>query len=377
MHGSRRQLSTSLFLLSLSLVSLSACTRAQKLQLGQLKLPEGFHITVFAHSSEPRMMTFSPGGVLLASDVTDDTIVAFPDPKHSGQAEGVVVASGFHHPHGLAFHNGKLYVAETAQVLRFDWDEAGLKASNGKVIAALSTQGGGHPTRTVIFHKDKMYVSTGSSCNICDEKDPRRATVARYNDDGTGLEIFAKGVRNTVGMAVNPKTDTIWGTDNGRDMLGDDVPPDKINNLGTGGDFGWPACYGNRIPDPGKLGGGAARCSNTIPPAVALQAHSAPLGLAFYSGNMFPAEYRGDLFVALHGSWNRSVPTGYKIIRVRMDDKGEPRGVEDFISGWLKPGETKRGVQMGRPVGIAVGPDGAMYVSDDSGGVIYRVVWEK
>ena len=363
--------------IALLLVLTTACTRAQKLQLGQLQLPEGFHISVFAHSSEPRMLTFSPGGVLLASDVTDDKILAFPDPKHTGHAEAVVVADGFHRPHGIAFHNGKLYVAETAQVQRFDWDEATLKASNGKVIAQLSTQGGGHPTRTLIFHHDKMYVSTGSSCNLCDEKDARRASVARYNDDGTGMELFAKGVRNTVGMAINPKTDTIWGTDNGRDMLGDDVPPDKINDLGGGGDFGWPACYGNRIPDPGGLGGGAKRCPSTIPPKVEIQAHSAPLGLAFYQGNMFPAEYRGDLFVALHGSWNRSVPTGYKVIRVKLDDKGQPKGVEDFISGWLKPGETKRGVRMGRPVGVAFAEDGSMYISDDEGGVIYRVTWEK
>jgi len=365
------------FVVSVLLTSLIGCTRAEKLELGQLKLQPGFHISVFAHSSEPRMLTFSPGGVLLASDVTDDRIVAFPDPKHTGHAEAVVVVAGLHRPHGLAFHNGKLYVAEIDEVQRFDWDEATLKGTNGKVIAKLSTQGGGHSTRTVIFHKDKMYVSTGSTCNVCDEKDPRRATVARYNDDGTGMEIFAKGLRNTVGMAVSPKTDTIWGTDNGRDMLGDDIPPDKINNLGTGGDFGWPACYGKGIPDPGGHGGGAARCKTAITPKVELQAHSAPLGLAFYSGNIFPTEYRGDLFVALHGSWNRSVPTGYKIIRVRMDEKGEPKGVEDFISGWLKPGETKKGVYSGRPVGIAFAADGSMYISDDSGGVIYRVVWER
>ena len=361
----------------LLLLLTSSCTRAQELQLRQLQLPEGFHISVFAHSSEPRMLTFSPGGVLLASDVTDDKILAFPDPKHTGHADGVMVAESLHRPHGIAFYNGKLYVAEIDQVQRFDWNEATMKATNGKVIAQLSTEGGGHSTRTVVFHHDKMYVATGSSCNLCDEKDQRRATVARYNPDGSGMEIFARGVRNTVGMAVNLKTDTIWGTDNGRDQLGDDIPPDKINDLGSGGDFGWPACYGNRIPDPGGLGGGAKRCPNTIPPKVELQAHSAPLGLAFYEGNMFPSEYRGDLFVALHGSWNRKIPTGYKIVRVRLDDKGQPKGVENFITGWLKPGETKHGVHMGRPVGIAFADDGAMYISDDEGGVIYRVVWER
>jgi glucose/arabinose dehydrogenase len=358
------------------LMLLTACTRAEKLELERLKLPAGFHISVFAHSSEPRMLTFSPGGVLLASDITENKILAFPDPRHTGHADALVVAEGLRRPHGLAFHNGKLYVAELHEVQRFDWDEASLKATNGKVVTKLP-DATFHATRTILFHKGKMYVSAGSSCNVCVEKDPRQAAVMRFNDDGTGQEIFARGVRNTVGMTVSPKTDTIWGTDNGRDMLGDDIPPDKINNLGSGGDFGWPACYGNRIPDPAGLGGGAERCKNTIPPKVEIQAHSAPLGLAFYEGNMFPAEYRGDLFVALHGSWNRSVPTGYKIIRVRMDDKGEPRGVEDFITGWLKPGETKRGVRMGRPVGIVFAADGSMYISDDEGGVIYRVAWQK
>jgi glucose/arabinose dehydrogenase len=380
MSGRIRRWSTIFFL-----VFLSACTRAEKLELGQLKLPAGFHISIFAHGKEPRLMTFSPGGVLLVSDTSENKIFAFPDPRHIGHAEAVVVTEKLREPQGIAFHNGKLYVAETNQVRRYDWDEATLKATNGKVIAKLP-EGGGHSSRTIVFHQDKMYVSAGSSCNLCVEEDPRRATVMRFHDDGTGQEIFAHGARNTVGMAVSPKTDTIWGTDNGRDMLGDDLPPDKINNLGTGGDFGWPYCYGNRIPDPwttpgwkskgGKLPG-AERCKDTIAPKVELQAHSAPLGLAFYSGNMFPAEYRGDLFVALHGSWNRSVPTGYKVIRVRMDEKGEPKGVEDFITGWLKPGETKKGVHMGRPVGIAFAADGSMYVSDDAGGVIYRVTWER
>ena len=365
----------------LSLLLLTSCTHAEKLDQDRLKLPAGFHISVFGKATEPRMMVFSPGGVLLVSDTHDNKVLAFPDPKHTGTAESsVTVVEGLREPHGLAFRNGKLYVAETHQVQRFDWDEASLKATNGKVLTPLST-GGGHSTRTVLFYKDKMYVSDGSSCNLCLEKDSHRATVLEFNDDGTGEKIFARGVRNTVGMAINPKTDTIWGTNNERDRLGDDLPPDKINDLGSGGDFGWPYCYGDRIPDPDAPKGGdkpgPERCKGTIPPKVALQAHSAPLGLAFYEGNMFPAEYKGDMFVALHGSWNRSIPTGYKIIRVRMDDKGEPKGVEDFITGWLKPGETKHGVWMGRPVGIVFAADGSMYISDDAAGLIYRVTWAK
>ena len=202
--------------------------------------------------------------------------------------------------------------------------------------------------------------------------------MLEFNDDGTGERIFAYGLRNAVGLAVNPKTNTIWTTENGRDWLGDNLPPDEINDLGqNGGNFGWPFCYGNRIPDRSQTKGDDDRCKGTIPPKVEIQAHSAPLGMAFYTATMFPEEYRGNIFLALHGSWNRSVPTGYKIIRVKLNDKGEPQGTEDFITGWIKPGETKKGVWMGRPVGIVVGPEGAMYISDDSAGMVYRVTYGK
>jgi glucose/arabinose dehydrogenase len=200
-----------------------------------------------------------------------------------------------------------------------------------------------------------------------------------FNPDGSGQKIFAKGLRNAVAMAVNPKTDTVWVTVNGRDWLGDDLPPEVIIDLGkNGGDAGWPYCYGDRVPDPNFTKPGDDRCQGVLRPKVQMQAHSAPLGLAFSQGAMFPPEYRNSLFVALHGSWNRSVPAGYKVVRVKLDDKGQPQsGAEDFITGWLAPGETKKGRWMGRPVGIVFGSDGSMYVSDDAGGVIYRVTWSK
>jgi glucose/arabinose dehydrogenase len=202
--------------------------------------------------------------------------------------------------------------------------------------------------------------------------------VLEFNEDGSGQRVFASGLRNAVGLAFNAKTGTVWAGDNGRDWLGDNLPPEEINDLGaSAGDFGWPYCYGNRIADTSQTKPGDDRCKSTVPPKVELQAHSAPLGLAFYTGSMFPAEYRGNLFVAFHGSWNRSVPTGYKVIRVRLNDKSEPVGVEDFITGWIQPGETRKGAWMGRPVGLAVGPDGALYVSDDYAGVVYRLTWEK
>jgi len=348
--------------------------------LERLKAPPGFHLSVFAEEVDSaRMMAFSPGGVLLVSESGEGKVVALPDPKHTGKAARMVnVLSGLNEPHGLAFYEGKLYVAETDKVRRYDWDEANLRASNPKALAGLPGSGG-HSTRSLVFHGGKMYLSAGSSCNVCIEKDPRRAAVTEFNPDGSGQKIFAKGLRNAVGLAVNPKTDTVWATVNGRDWLGDDLPPEVIVDLGKeGGDAGWPYCYGDRVPDSKFTKPGDNRCQNVIAPKVQMQAHSAPLGLAFYEGSEFPPEYRNNIFVAFHGSWNRSVPTGYKIVRVKLDDKGQPQGgAEDFITGWLAPGETKKGRWMGRPVGIVFGSDGAMYVSDDAGGVIYRVTYAK
>jgi glucose/arabinose dehydrogenase len=367
------------FLLPLALLS---CTNAQKAELNfnNLKAPAGVHISEFAKVDAPRIPAFSPGGTLVVTDSPSGEVVALPDPKHTGKAErSVTVLAGLNEPHGIAFHEGKLYIAENDKLRRWDWDEANLRATNPKFLAELPA-GGGHSTRSLVIHKGKMYVSAGSTCNVCLEKDPRRAAVMEFNLDGSGQKIFAKGLRNAVGVAVNPRTDTVWATVNGRDWLGDDLPPEVIVDLGqNGGDFGWPYCYGNQIPDRNFTKPGDDRCKKVIPPKVEMQAHSAPLGLAFYDGKMFPEEYRGNIFVAFHGSWNRKVPTGYKVVRVKLDAQGQPiGGAEDFITGWLEPGsDGKKPQWMGRPVGIAVGPDGAMYVTDDGAGEVYRVTWGK
>jgi glucose/arabinose dehydrogenase len=195
-----------------------------------------------------------------------------------------------------------------------------------------------------------------------------------YNEDGSGERVFASGVRNSVGLALNPSTQTIWATDNGRDWLGDSRPADEINDLGRyGGNFGWPLCYANQVLDVTQAKPGDSRCKNTIAPKVQIEAHSAPLGLAFYTGTLFPSDYHNDLLVALHGSWNRSRPTGYKVIRVQIGKQGEAQIKEDFVTGFIKPGETHKGEWMGRPVDVIVGPEGAVYISDDAAGVIYRV----
>ena len=358
---------------------LTACTRgegpAPASDLSHLKLADGFHISVFAEAPSARMMVFSPDGVLLVSEPDEGKVVALPDPKHTGKAErSVDVFTGLTEPHGLAFYKGKLYIAENNRIRSYDWDEANLKASNPKQLADLPGRGG-HSTRTVVFHGDKMYVSAGSSCNVCIESDPRRATVMEFNPDGSSMKIYTKGLRNAVGMAINPKTDTVWVTVNGRDRIGDDIPPETIYDLGTGGnDAGWPYCYGDRIPDREFTKAGDNRCESVLRPKVQMQAHSAPLGLSFYEATSFPAEYRNNVFVAFHGSWNRSVPTGAKVVRIKLDEHGQPTGgAEDFITGW----QDAHGKRWGRPVGIVTADDGSMYISDDMGGYVYRVTYQK
>ena len=231
--------------------------------LARLKAAAGFHIAVFRRNIDSaRMIIFTPGGVLLVSESGEGKVVALPDPKHTGKAAREVdVLCGLNEPHGIAFYQGKLYVAENDKVRRYDWDEANLRATNPAKLADLPT-GGGHSTRSIVFHDGKMYISAGSSCNVCIEKDPRRATVMEFNLDGSGQKIFAKGLRNAVGLAENPKTDTVWVTVNGRDWLGDDLPPETIYDLGkNGGDAGWPYCYGDRVPDSNFTKAGDNRCA--------------------------------------------------------------------------------------------------------------------
>ena len=337
-------------------------------ELDSIVLPSDFEIGLFAPNLGPaRFMALGPSDVLFVSVPRAGRILALPDRDGDGVADtAIVFAVGLNLPHGLAFRGEDLYVAETDGVVRLRDQDGDLASDEQEMIVEGLPSGGGHWTRTLGFGPDgKLYVSIGSSCNVCVEEDSRRAAIMQYDPDGTGARIYATGLRNSVGIAWHPETGEMWATDNGRDWLGDDLPPDEINIVGDGGFYGWPYCHGRSILDPEY--GDPDRCESARPPVVELQAHSAPLGLTFYTGIYFPDVYRGDLFVAYHGSWNRSVPTGYKIVRVRMAD-GAPVEVEDFATGWLQ-----EDTAWGRPVDILVWTDGSLLVSDDRTGAIYRI----
>jgi len=338
---------------------------------GHINLPPGFVIAVFAEGlKNPRMMVIGPDGHLYVAERGEGRIVRLPDRDHDGNADSIeVVAQGLNSPSSIAFHqDGSLYIGETTRILQMsEPDATGFFRKTEIVVDGLPS--GGHSTRTVLFSPDweTLFVSVGSSCNVCDEKDERRATIMAYKPDGSDGSIFARGLRNAVGITFRPGTNTLWAANNGRDMLGDDLPPETIYIVTQGSDYGWPRCHSGRIIDP-EFGTENA-CDGVVEPIVEMQAHSAPLGLEFYSGSTFPVEYQGDLFVAFHGSWNRSIPTGYKVVRIPID--GNNYGpVQDFATGWLVENSS-----WGRPVDVTTGPNGELFISDDSGGFIYQIIY--
>ena len=296
-----------------------------------------------------------------------------PDRNHDGVSDGTeVVAQGFNQPSSLAFFkDGTLYISTPTQVIHLSQPDAnGVFQKRDVVIDGLSGPQD-HFTRTLVFSPDwtALFIQIGSSCNVCAESDQRRATIMRFNVDGSSGAVYAKGLRNAVGIVFRPGTNELWATNNGTDNLGDDRPPDTVQIVQQGQDYGWPRCHAGTIVDPQF--GGANGCNGVARPLINIQAHSAALGLTFYGGTQFPAEYRGDLFVALHGSIFRSTPTGYKVVRVHMNN-GQPAGdVQDFATGWLVGSRA-----WGRPVDLVTGTDGSLFVSDDSGGDIYRIFYK-
>lgn len=340
-----------------------------------LTLPAGFQANVFAAGLvSARFMTIGPEDTIYVTGMESGQIYALPDRNRDGVADEVQVwAEGLNQPHGIAFHESYLYVGETNRIVRFQVSPSGVRQGGPEPVISDLPSGSGHWTRTVGFGPDgRLFVAVGSSCNACEENDERRAAISAYNADGSGGRVFMSGLRNPVGFVWHPDTGEMWATNNGRDQLGDDVPFETVYKVRDGGNAGWPYCYPSPdglLPDPQF--GAPDSCQTVDAPAVTYQAHSAPLGLRFYDGENFPEAMHGDLFVALHGSWNRSVPVGYKVIRIPFSG-GMPGQAEDFVTGWMAS-EGERGSVWGRPVDVLVAPDGALLISDDEGGVIYRV----
>lgn len=337
----------------------------------RIELPDGFTANIYATGlNGPRFIRFGPDGALFVADRRSGRILRLLDQDRDGVAdERGVFAADLDRPHSLVYHDGAWLVGVPSGVIRLvDVDADGVAEQRQVLIDDYPTDG--HSTRTVEMLADgRMVVSVGSSCNVCTEDDPRRAALVVYDgQDAAGEKIFARGLRNAVGLALHPQSKELWAVNNGRDLMGDDLPPEALYRLREGGDYGWPGCHNGTIIDPDY--GSADACDGVEMPALNMQAHSAPLGLTFYTGSSFPNEYHGDLFIAFHGSWNRSVPTGYKVVRVPFSGTRPTGEISDFASGWLNE---KSGAVSGRPVGLAVGPDGALYVSDDKAGMIYRI----
>jgi glucose/arabinose dehydrogenase len=342
-------------------------------RLEQMRLPPGFSISVFADTIPgARSMALGPKGTLFVGTRDHGNVYAIPDAAAGPRAgEVLTIARGLDMPNGVAMRNGALYVAEVSRIIRFEGIEDALRSPPKPAIVTDSLpRDHMHGWKFIRFGPDgKLYVPVGAPCNICEPGDPY-ASILSMNPDGSGREIFARGIRNTVGFDWNPATSELWFTDNGRDWLGDNAPPDELNRApGPGLHFGYPYLHGKNIRDP-QFGRDRDLGRFTLPEKE-LGPHVAALGMRFYTGEMFPASYRGQIFIAEHGSWNRSSPLGYRIMLVRLEGN-RAVSYEPFAEGWLQG----RAVS-GRPVDIQVMPDGALLVSDDQAGAIYRISYRR
>lgn len=346
----------------------------------RLTLPKGFKIDVFAEGDfvYPRWMALAPNGDVFVADSRANRVVVLRDTNKDGRADRRWVwSTKLSQPFGMAFHKNWFYVANTDSVVRFGY-KPGQTEAEGEPERLVELTAGGynqHWTRNVLFSPDgtKMFVSIGSATNVSVEADPRRAAISVYDPDGKNHRIYASGLRNPIGLAWNPKTGELWTAVNERDGLGDDLVPDYATTVKEGGFYGWPYSYIGQIEEPRRKGENPALVKKAIVPDVLFRSHVAALGIVFYDGKMFPKEYRGDAFVAFHGSWNRQKLSGYKVVRIKFDDKGRLEGnsYEHFVSGWL-PDENSNEV-WGRPVGLLVNSDGSLLITDDGGRKIWRV----
>jgi glucose/arabinose dehydrogenase len=356
---------------ALSLLIVTGNAAAQKLPLDKIKLPPGFEIGVFADNvPNARAMALGDKGTLFVGSMRAGKVYAVR--SRDGKAvETLVVASGLNMPVGVAFHNGALYVSAVDRILRLDNIEDNLaRPPSPQVVTDRLPSDTHHGWKFIAFGPDGMlYVPVGAPCNVCNPDSNRYANIMRMRADGSGLEVYARGVRNSVGFDWHPESRELWFTDNGRDMLGDDQPDCELNHAPKKDlHFGFPFCHGGDVADPefGQL----HACAEFTPPAVKLGPHVAPLGMRFYAGKMFPAAYKNNIFIAEHGSWNRSQKTGYRVVRV-VPAPGRASRQEIFAEGWLQ-GQSA----WGRPADVLEMPDGALLISDDQAGVVYRVKYQ-
>lgn len=351
-----------LFLIGVSVGASPATDRV----LANVRVPAGFKLELYTDRVPgARSMTLGKQGTVFVGTQQQGAVYAVSPPQNARTAPVRVIARDLNEPNGVAYRDGALYVAEISRILRFDQVEASGATLQPKVVRDDLPKDRHHGWRYIAFGPDgKLYIAIGAPCNICNE--PEYAVIARVNPDGSDREVFARGVRNCVGMTWHPQTHELWFTDNGRDWLGDDAPPCELNRAPRPQlHFGFPFCHGTDIKDPdfGALG----ECSQSEAPARALDAHVAPLGLKFYTGRNFPPQYRGQLFVAEHGSWNRSVKSGYRITRLKLDGDKVVSYVP-FAVGFHRQDEV-----FGRPVDLLQLEDGSLLISDDRAGAIYRV----
>ena len=331
-----------------------------------LQVPAGFHVDVYASGfDEPRNMALAPNGDVFVAETGGGRVTILRGKQH------FTFASDLDRPFGLAFTNGFLYVGLETAVIRFPYTP-GQTLARGAPQKLLTLPSGGHSTRNVIFSRDgsKLYVAVGSNSNVSVERDPMRAAITEMRPDGSAARVFASGLRNPVGLAIEPHTGALWTSVNERDGLGDDLVPDYITEVRDGAFYGWPFAYIGAHEDPRHHGERPDLVAKAAVPSLLIESHSAPLGMLFYDGTMFPQQYRGNAFVALHGSWNRSTLTGYKVVSVPFKNGRPAGGYDDFVTGWITD---PRGKAWGRPVGLLVLPDGSLLIADDGGNLIWRV----
>ncbi len=358
-----------------SMLGLGFDALTDTLVAGRFQVAPGFRVDLFAEGVEnARFMRFSPGGDLVVSQPrVGQLLLILGDRDGDGRSDGQrILLDGLDRPHGFDFRDGHLYIGEGGAIARIPFTENGpdtleVRGPAIRIVEGIP-EGGNHWSRTLRFGPDGgMYVHVGSSCNVCEEKDPRRAAILRYEPDGSGEEIYASGLRNSVGFDWRPESDELYATDNGRDLMGDDFPPCELNRIERGRFYGWPYAHGDNHPDPDFGEGNEERIASSTPPVHPFRAHNAPLGMTFIRNPSAPDSIRGAALVALHGSWNRSRLDGYKVVSLHWDARGQITE-RDFLTGF----EIEEDV-IGRPVDVAEGPDGAIYVSDDYSGAIFRI----